>query len=390
MYLGLGAAPAGADAVAGGDDADDRCPGFSIRPTRSTRRTSAARRARSRARRAAGCPSRHGSSFPTRCTAGLPIHATRRDAERRVCGRAIDAALARRSAPTACRSPCARRHATRTAREHSFAGQLESFLNVARRRRSRLACVDVWRSAFSDRVAAYRRERGLPASPRPPAVILQRMVAPRAAGVAFSADPVSGRRGVAVVERGARAGRGARVRGSRCATPGTSTATATIVERPLDDVADDGDPVLTDEQVRDVAGAGARTAARLFGWPQDIEWAIGDRLVLLQSRPITSLRSTADPDGAPRHLGQQQHRRKLQRRHDAADVFVRARDLSARLPAVLPDDGRAAARDRAARRHVSRTCSGWSAAASTTTCSTGIASWRCFRATASTAGSWNR
>ena len=64
---------------------------------------------------------------------------------------------------------------------------------------------------------------------------------------------------------------------------------------------------------------------RHFGRPQDIEWAIADRLVLLQSRPITSMRAIADPDGAAHHLGQQQHRRKLQRRHDAADVLVRAR-----------------------------------------------------------------
>ena len=57
-------------------------------------------------------------------------------------------------------------------------------------------------------------------------------------------------------------------------------------------------PVLTDEQVQEVAALAA-TAERLFGFPQDIEWAIGDRLVLLQSRPITSLRSDQDLDAPP-------------------------------------------------------------------------------------------
>ena len=47
-------------------------------------------------------------------------------------------------------------------------------------------------------VAAYRRQHELGGA-RVPAVILQRMLAPSASGVAFSADPVSGRRGIAVV-----------------------------------------------------------------------------------------------------------------------------------------------------------------------------------------------
>ena len=80
----------------------------------------------------------------------------------------------------------------------SFAGQLESFLNVAPENVSDRV-LDVWRSAFTSRVAAYQREHGLRASLRPPAVIVQRMILPRAAGVAFSADPVSGRRDLAVV-----------------------------------------------------------------------------------------------------------------------------------------------------------------------------------------------
>jgi phosphoenolpyruvate synthase/pyruvate phosphate dikinase len=82
--------------------------------------------------------------------------------------------------------------------EHSFAGQLESFLSV---RPSEVPdkVIAVWESGFTDRIVAYRREHGLPGAPRPPAVLVQRMVHARAAGVAFSADPVSGRRGMAVV-----------------------------------------------------------------------------------------------------------------------------------------------------------------------------------------------
>ncbi len=175
----------------------------------------------------------------------------------------------------------------------SFAGQLESFLNVAPGDvLDRVLAV--WRSAYSNRILAYRREHGLGLAPRPPAVILQQMVAPQAAGVAFSADPVSGRRGVAVVS--AVHGYGdVLVAGLADADTWRVGRGGEILQRTV--AGHPSNAVLTDDQVRAVAGL-ARQAARLFGGPQDIEWAIADRLVLLQSRPITSIRTMADPDGA--------------------------------------------------------------------------------------------
>ena len=90
----------------------------------------------------------------------------------------------------------------------SLAGQLESLLDV-RRGEVPEAVARVWRSGFSARVIAYRRQTSTPtAAPtgvwqesgmRGPAVIVQRMVQADASGVAFSADPMSGQRGVAVV-----------------------------------------------------------------------------------------------------------------------------------------------------------------------------------------------
>ncbi len=175
----------------------------------------------------------------------------------------------------------------------SFAGQLESFLNVAPGDVPDRV-LDVWRSAFSARILAYRREHGLGSSPRPPAVILQRMVAPQAAGVAFSADPVSGRRGVAVVSA-VRGYGDALVAGLADADTWRVGRGGEILQRTV--AAQPSSAVLTDDQVRAVARL-ARQAARLFGCPQDIEWAIADRLVLLQSRPVTSIRTMADPDGS--------------------------------------------------------------------------------------------
>ena len=201
--------------------------------------------------------------------------------------------------------------------DHSFAGQLESHLGVSPRDVP-ARVMDVWRSAFTDRILAYRREHGLPGTARPPAVLVQRMIAPRAAGVAFSADPVSGRRGVAVVSAVHGLG-SALVSGEADADTWLVARDGTILERRLVTKATmhvaDGDshggvrtravpgalasaPALSDEEAAAVAEL-ARRAARHFGRPQDIEWAMADRLYLLQSRPVTSLSARPDPDGRP-------------------------------------------------------------------------------------------
>ncbi|ALC18016.1 pyruvate phosphate dikinase [Desulfuromonas soudanensis] len=200
--------------------------------------------------------------------------------------------------------------------EHSFAGQLDSFLFVSPTDVAKQIAA-VWRSGFHERVLAYRREKCLTPLPAPPAVLIQRMVSADVAGVAFSADPVSGRRGVAVVS--GVFGLGTSLVSGECdADTWRVDRNGTIVEVELADKEtahradpetgegvrstviapeDAKKPCLSDGQVREVAAL-ARSAASHFGRPQDIEWAIeGDRLHLLQSRPITSLAALPDPDG---------------------------------------------------------------------------------------------
>ena len=176
--------------------------------------------------------------------------------------------------------------------EHSFAGQLESYLQIA-------PCevinkvVGVWRSGFSARLLAYRREHGLSTLPNPPAVLIQQMVKAEIAGVAFAADPVSGRRSVAVIS--AVNGLGdALVAGECDADTYQVNRGGEIIARQWATSV----PVLSDEQLNEIAAL-VRTASQHFNRPQDIEWAIeSGRLYLLQSRPITTLTHLADPDGA--------------------------------------------------------------------------------------------
>ena len=199
----------------------------------------------------------------------------------------------------------------------SFAGQLESFLFVAPEDvPNRVA--EVWRSGFSDRLKAYRAEHGLASVPdRAPAVLIQQMVNADAAGVAFAADPITGRRSVCIVSAVFGLGTSL-VSGDADADTyevdrdGIILAqkiAAKRVRHAFDATARDGvseialtldqqtAPVLTDEQVRNVAQL-ARAASAHFGRPQDIEWAYErGTLYLLQSRPITTLAGLSDPDG---------------------------------------------------------------------------------------------
>ena len=200
--------------------------------------------------------------------------------------------------------------------EHSFAGQLDSFLFVSPADvPDKIAAV--WRSGFNDRVTAYRREKGLSLLPSAPAVLVQRMVSAEMSGVAFSADPVSGQRGIAVVS--GVYGLGTSLVSGECdADTWRVDRTGAVIEERIADKrtlhrADPGShegvrsepvptelsnrPSLSADQVRAVAEL-ARRAARHFGRPQDIEWAMENGvLYLLQSRPITSLSTLPDPDG---------------------------------------------------------------------------------------------
>jgi phosphohistidine swiveling domain-containing protein len=202
--------------------------------------------------------------------------------------------------------------------QHSFAGQFDTFLFVdAGGISGKVAAV--WRSGFSERILEYRRQHGLLSGPATaPAVLVQRMVNAAVSGVAFSADPVTGRRSLAVVS--AVPGLGTALVGGEAAADVFKVDRAgAVVERSIvrknvvhrfDATTEEGvsaaklsgadglKSALTDKQAAAVAEL-ARRAAHAFGQPQDIEWAIeGEQLFLLQSRPITTLREMGDPDGA--------------------------------------------------------------------------------------------
>jgi phosphohistidine swiveling domain-containing protein len=168
---------------------------------------------------------------------------------------------------------------------HSFAGQFETFLEVSAAEVA-AKITGVRDSAQHESVITYCRERGLPL-PEPPTVLVQRMILPRCAGVAFSADPVTGHRSIALVSA-------VEGTGEKLVSGEVDGETWRIGTGPCETPQN---PLLKEAEAREIAGL-VRDCAGYFGRPQDIEWAIdaGGKLWLLQSRPITTLAALPDPD----------------------------------------------------------------------------------------------
>ena len=158
--------------------------------------------------------------------------------------------------------------------EASFAGQFESFLNVETDGLAE-AVLRCWQSTLSNRVKTYAGERG----PGSMAVLIQPMIPAEAAGVAFTADPVSGKHHT-VIE--AVAGLGERLVSGAANPERWIVASSGVIDPPAEKT------VLTTEQARAIGDLADRVEKHQ-GSPQDIEWAIADGLLwLLQARPITT------------------------------------------------------------------------------------------------------
>ena len=172
----------------------------------------------------------------------------------------------------------------------SFAGQQDTYLNVAGIDDVLDAVHRCWASLWTDRAVAYRAAQGIDGSGVALAVVVQRMVDAESAGVLFTADPVTGRRRQAVLD--AARGLGDAVV-SGAVDPDhfvVDTATGRILDRRRGGPADKRAASLTDAQVRALASLGDRVESA-FGSPQDIEWAMDadGHTWLTQSRPITTL-----------------------------------------------------------------------------------------------------
>jgi len=165
----------------------------------------------------------------------------------------------------------------------SFAGQYETFLNVPLEGLPD-AIRQVFGSASASRVSAYREARSELSDEIPVpgmAVLVQAMVDADSSGVAFTADPLTGRRDEVVITAVRGLGEGL-VSGEAVGDEWVVRSGDALCRR-------ESEGAITAEQALEIAGL-ARRVEDTFESPQDIEWAIsGDKLYLLQARPMTAL-----------------------------------------------------------------------------------------------------
>ncbi|MCA1737188.1 MAG: pyruvate kinase [Actinobacteria bacterium] len=146
----------------------------------------------------------------------------------------------------------------------SYAGQYETELGLTGVDEVVAAVRRCWQSASSERVAAYTGRRN-GEGPPPMAVIIQRLVSAEAAGVAFTANPVSGARDEVLVSV---------VRGLGDAlVSGAVSPDEWVVKGETAELRSSGaEQATTPDRVLAVASL-ARRLEGLFGTPQDVEWA---------------------------------------------------------------------------------------------------------------------
>ncbi|MBB4929568.1 pyruvate,water dikinase [Lipingzhangella halophila] len=197
--------------------------------------------------------------------------------------------------------------------EFSFAGQQDTFLNVRGEHNLLEAVRNCWASLWTARAIGYRARNGIGHGDVRLAVVVQRLVPADAAGVLFTADPVTGARDRIVINAGW--GLGEAVVGGQVSpdTVVVDRGSGTVVEEQIaektvlttrDANGTHEEPVPAELRGRAVLGPGeaerlARAGSRieeLYGHPVDLEWARDQaEFHILQARPIT----TAPPEEPP-------------------------------------------------------------------------------------------
>jgi len=189
----------------------------------------------------------------------------------------------------------------------SFAGLQDTYLWVKDSESTLKYVRSCWASLYSVPSISYRRKYGMPEDGVAIAVVIQKMVDARSAGVMFTRSPLTGDRSVITVE--AAWGLGSAVVSGEV-TPDRfviGKITGQITVREISDklrrhlpaegggIRDEATPEelrhapsISDQELKALAEIGCKVE-RHYGKPQDIEWAIdrAGQILLLQSRPET-------------------------------------------------------------------------------------------------------
>lgn len=188
----------------------------------------------------------------------------------------------------------------------SFAGQQDTYLNIIGKESILKYISKCWASLFTDRAVIYRIQNGFDHRKVQLSVVIQKMVFPQAAGILFTADPVTGNRKVLSID--ASFGLGEAMVSGLVNADLYKVCNGNIVDKKISTkklaiyaLKDGGTKehqielkmqhiqALTDKQILQLASIG-RKIEEHFGCPQDIEWCLADtQFYIVQSRPITTL-----------------------------------------------------------------------------------------------------
>jgi rifampicin phosphotransferase len=197
--------------------------------------------------------------------------------------------------------------------EMSFAGQQETYLNMHGEAMVLEAVKRCWASLWTARAIGYRARNNIAPQDVSLAVVVQALVPADAAGILFTANPLTGVRDQVMIN--AAWGLGEAIVGGQV-TPDTvvlDKASGTIIEQQisekdvltvptLEGTHEESVPaerrtqaVLSPAQAAELTRIGVQIE-NLYGRPMDIEWALHDgRVSVVQARPITALPALPEP-----------------------------------------------------------------------------------------------
>ncbi|HEY0757376.1 MAG TPA: phosphoenolpyruvate synthase [Ktedonobacteraceae bacterium] len=201
----------------------------------------------------------------------------------------------------------------------SFAGQQDTYLNIIGKEAILQHISKCWASLFTERAVIYRLQNGFDHRKVQLSVVVQQMVFPQAAGILFTADPVTSNRKVLSIDASFGLGEALvsglvnadnyKVRNGKIIAKRISTKQLAIYalkdggtqEQAIESERQNR-PALTDEQILQLERIG-RKIEEHFACPQDIEWCLVDEtFYIVQSRPITTLYPIPEANDQENHV----------------------------------------------------------------------------------------
>ena len=181
----------------------------------------------------------------------------------------------------------------------SFAGQQDTYLNIIGKDAILKHMRKCWASLFTERAVIYRMQNGFEHHKVYLSVVIQRMVFPHAAGIMFTADPVTSNRKIVSIDAGF--GLGEALVSGLVNADNYTVRNGEIVDKQIAS-GQQNTQALTDAQISALERIG-RKVEEHFGQPQDIEWCLADETFhIVQSRPITTLFPIPEANDRENHV----------------------------------------------------------------------------------------